>query len=181
MSEDTTETTGENPETNESTTAPVADPKTFTQEDVDRIVADRVKREKERFSDYSTLKQKVEEFDTELAAARAEAANEANAAFAKEKAIHAIALEAKGRFADTEDALLNLRERADDFITEGTVNTEAVTAAIDALLEAKPHLGISKSNSPTPHDVGLGQSGASKPPASNAQAFAEFFNEQLGN
>lgn len=183
MSEETTETTGENPVENETPNAESTNDteRTFSQEDVDRIVSERIKREREKFSDYNTLKQQVEEFNATLERAKTEAVKEAQAEFAKEKAVSAIALEAKGRFADTEDALLNLRERVNDFITEeGTVNTEAVTAAVDNLLENKPHLGVSKSNTPALNDVGLGHSGGSKPPASNAQRFADFFAQSLG-
>jgi len=36
---------------------------TFTQEDVDRIVGERLAREREKFSDYKTLKEKAEKFD----------------------------------------------------------------------------------------------------------------------
>ena len=37
--------------------------KTFTQDDVNRIVEDRLKREREKFADYSVLKEKSEKFD----------------------------------------------------------------------------------------------------------------------
>lgn len=36
---------------------------TFTQEEVNKIVADRIKREREKYSDYETLKGKADKFD----------------------------------------------------------------------------------------------------------------------
>lgn len=42
---------------------PKPDEKTFTQGDVDRIVADRVKREQAKYSDYDDLKAKAARFD----------------------------------------------------------------------------------------------------------------------
>lgn len=42
----------------------MADEKTFTQEDVNNIVADRLMRERGKFSDYDTLKEKVGTLDT---------------------------------------------------------------------------------------------------------------------
>lgn len=42
---------------------PKPDEKTFTQADVDRIVADRLKREQSKYSDYDDLKAKAARFD----------------------------------------------------------------------------------------------------------------------
>lgn len=42
---------------------PKPDEKTFTQADVDRIVADRLKREQAKYSDYDDLKAKAARFD----------------------------------------------------------------------------------------------------------------------
>ena len=37
--------------------------KTFTQEEVDRIVGDRLRREREKFADYDSLKAKADQYD----------------------------------------------------------------------------------------------------------------------
>jgi arsenate reductase-like glutaredoxin family protein len=85
--------------------APPADPpspspapppdKTFTQKDVDKIVTDRLARQRSQFSDYDDLKTKAEEFDklqsekqsdTEKLIARAEAAERAAQKAADDKA-----------------------------------------------------------------------------------------------
>lgn len=62
MSEDTT--TPEGGSTTTTSTGPTgAADKTFTQADVDRIVAERLRRERERFADYDALKAKAAEAD----------------------------------------------------------------------------------------------------------------------
>ena len=58
MSDDTT-TPGEG-----GTTTPSGAEKTFTQADVERIIADRLKREREKYADYDDLKAKAAEADT---------------------------------------------------------------------------------------------------------------------
>lgn len=51
-------------ETNTGTPAPDTQPeKTFTQEDVNKIVGDRIAREREKFADYDAIKAKAEKFD----------------------------------------------------------------------------------------------------------------------
>lgn len=62
MTEQTGTTT---PEGGNSTTTPAAPAATtFTQADVDRIVGERVRREREKFADYDALKAKAAEADT---------------------------------------------------------------------------------------------------------------------
>jgi hypothetical protein len=46
--------------------------KTFTQSDIDRIVADRLGREKSKYADYDDLKAKAEQFDEHQAANESE-------------------------------------------------------------------------------------------------------------
>lgn len=58
MSEDTT-TPAEG-----GTTTPSGAEKTFTQADVERIIADRLKRERDKYADYDDLKAKAAEADT---------------------------------------------------------------------------------------------------------------------
>ena len=47
--------------------APVSAEKTFTQADVDRIVADRLARQRSQFADYETFKTKAAAYDAEKA------------------------------------------------------------------------------------------------------------------
>ena len=50
-----------------------APPKTFTQADLDRIVADRIRRERAQFADYGDLKTKAQELDALREASKSEA------------------------------------------------------------------------------------------------------------
>jgi len=47
-------------------------PKTFTQADLDRIVKDRLKRERAQFADYADVKKKAEEYDKLTASQKSE-------------------------------------------------------------------------------------------------------------
>lgn len=53
-------------------TAEVAEQKTFTQEEVNGIVAERLSRDRQKFADYETLKKKAEEFDKMQEASKSE-------------------------------------------------------------------------------------------------------------
>lgn len=52
------------PEEGETTPATAPEGRTFTQADVDRIVEDRLKRERAKYSDYDDLKKRAAEADT---------------------------------------------------------------------------------------------------------------------
>jgi uncharacterized protein YuzE len=56
--------TAEEPE--KTPEAPEAPSKTFTQEDLDRIVADRIARERKKFADYDDIRKKAEEYEKAL-------------------------------------------------------------------------------------------------------------------
>ena len=64
------EVVNENPTAEESVNKPQADtPKTFTQDELDKIVADRISRERkklEKFADYDDLKTKASEYEKAL-------------------------------------------------------------------------------------------------------------------
>lgn len=61
-------------------------PKTFTQEEVDKLVEDRIWRERDKFKDYDVLKEKAAKFDEIEEAGKTELqkANEKNAALEAE-------------------------------------------------------------------------------------------------
>jgi hypothetical protein len=149
------------------TTDPPADPpdptdppgdKTFTQAQLDKIVSDRLKRQKEQFRDYEDLKSKASKFDELDAANKSdlekanERAAEAEAASAKvtqtanqrliRGEIIARAAQADGErkaFLDPSDAYAHLRD-----VTDITVDDEGevlgVDEALEKLAEKKPHL-----------------------------------------
>lgn len=67
--------------------------KSFTQADLDRVVADRLKREREKFGDYDDLKEKAEKYDAAEEAAKTEAQRAAEAAANRERENDALRLD----------------------------------------------------------------------------------------
>jgi len=143
----------------EPTPAPPADPpadKTFTQGDVDRIVADRLARQKAQFGDYEALKTKAAQFD-ELAEQNRTEAEKAVAAARKEgfteaqqkgndrylKAM-AHALAAKD-FNDPADAVRFLDLAKYQPGDDGEFDQDAIKADLAGLLESKPYLAAQPS------------------------------------
>lgn len=125
------------------------EPRTFSQADVDRIIADRLRRQKSQFSDYNDLKSQAEKWaeheeeqKTELQKAqdRADKAEEATAAAfrrAQETLVWGafIAEAAKAGAAHPEDAY-SLADRANVSIDDqGTIT--GVTEAVAKLVEEK--------------------------------------------
>jgi hypothetical protein len=163
-------------------TDPPADPpkddKTFTQADVDRIVADRLARAKPK--DYDDLKAKASKLDeleaasaTEqekaVKAAREETEKTVRAEVQRERVLDRVEVLAAKDFADAEDARLRLAGRADEFVgKDGSVDGDAIKAALGTLLKDKPHLAAKGARptgdadqGPRPHqdkDVGTGRS-----------------------
>lgn len=134
-------------------TPPAAPPepdKAFTQADVDRIVADRVKRAKP--ADYDDLKAAAKrladieaanatDLEKAVAAAKRETEESIRGEVRKERVLDRIEVLAAKDFADPEDARLRLGSRADEFVTkDGQVDAEEIGKALKALLEDKPHL-----------------------------------------
>jgi hypothetical protein len=136
----------------------------MTQEDVDRVVATRLAREKAKFSDYADLKAKADQLDaleeqqkTELERAQT-AAEEAiaKAAAAEERANSVLVkatviAEATRQGAVDPETVHALLDQAELTIENGDQVT-GVEAAVTALLEAKPFLAGSRS--PGPGDGG---------------------------
>jgi len=100
MPEETTTTTAP-AATTTTTTAPVVDtPAVYTapasQADLDRIIGDRLAREREKFADYADLKTKAVEYDKAIEAARTD----------QEKAVEAARNEGKSEALTTANARL---------------------------------------------------------------------------
>jgi hypothetical protein len=135
VSDDTTTTPPEG-----GTSTSTGTERTFTQADVDRIVADRLKREREKFADYDQLKAKAAEADSSKSdlqklADRVTAA-EKRAADAEAKQLRAEVAQTKGLSAAQAKRLT------------GT-SREELEADADELLEA---FGGSKKTDPKPAD-----------------------------
>lgn len=122
----------------------------FSQADVDRIVQERLARQKAQFKDYEDLKTKAAEFDkiaesqkSELQKAqeRAEAA-EREKAEVQERAQRlltdaSLQAAAAGKLADPTDVAL-IDRSAIEYGEDGKPTN--VAALVDALIESKPHL-----------------------------------------
>jgi len=128
----------------------------LTQADVDRIVADRLARERAKFADYGDLKKKAAEFDQlaeqsktdaekAVEAARKEGFTEAQLKasdrYLKTK-VHALAAK---DFADPADAvrLLDLAKYKPD--DDGEFDDDAIKADLAETLTAKPYLAAQPS------------------------------------
>lgn len=125
--------------------------KTFTQAELDAVIADRLTRDRGKYADYDTIKAKAEAHDKAEAdkapeleratkTARKEGEDAVRAELTRERVLDKIEVAAAGRFTDPEDARLRLGARADEFIKDGQPDPEAIKAAVDKLLVDKPHL-----------------------------------------
>lgn len=144
-------------------------PASLRQADVDRIVEERLTRERAKYADYAALKAKASKYDEAEAAkapelervankARDEGKAEARAELNRERILDKIEVAAAGKFTDPEDAQLHLGKRADEFLTkDGAVDTDAITKAVEKLLADKPHLAATtKTAIPAPGRAGIG-------------------------
>lgn len=130
--------------------APPAD-RSFTQADIDRIVADRVARERGKYADYDDLKAKAADYeqlraqsqtDQEKAieTARAEGKAEVQTA-ANERLIRAeVRAAAAGKLADPADAVRLLDVTGLTVGDDGTVDAKALAERIGQLVKDKPYL-----------------------------------------
>lgn len=165
MSEASTETTT----TATETTAPAG---TFTQADLDRIVGERLAKQKAQFKDYDDLRTKASEFDRltesqksdlQKAQDRAEKAEQAVAAASQRVVMAEVRAIATGEFEDPTDAHLYLGDVSKLVDKNGEPDSAAIEEALKDVLKAKPHLAA-KSRST---DVGLGARGSTAAPDMN--------------
>lgn len=70
---------------NQENTQVQEEPRTFTQEEVDRIVGDRLQRERAKYADFETLKEKAAKFDEAEQAQKSELQKETERADALQK------------------------------------------------------------------------------------------------
>lgn len=149
-----------------ATPAPKVEP-TLTQADVDRIVADRVAREKAKYADHADLKAKAARLD-EIEAANATELDKAVKAARDEgttaertrtsgilAAAEARAQAAAAKFRDVSDAVKFLDLGNVKVSEDGEVDAASIKTQLDALATAKPYL----LNSDEPPDITHGQAG----------------------
>ncbi len=157
---------------NDPAPKPGNDPKPWTppasQEDLDRIISDRLARERSKFSDYDDLRRKAAEFDKAqeaaqseqekaVNAARKEAAAEATqAANGRLVAAEARALAAELRFRNPALAVRTVDLSAVKVADDGTVDADAIKAALSDLAKAEPYLVGEDPPKPPPNGFGGG-------------------------
>ena len=119
--------------------------KTLTQSEVDKIVQDRLARERAKFSDYDDLRAKVDasksEAEKAVEAARAEGAKEVASKYQKrlfeaEVRSHAAAL----KFRDAGDALSVFGDSEGLVSDDGSVDGAAIQKRLSEIASQKPYL-----------------------------------------
>lgn len=144
------ETTGAAPSGDENAPTgaqnePKAEEKTLTQSEVDRIIADRLTRERAKFADYDDLKKKVDaqksEAEKAIESARAEGGKEVlgkvkGRLFEAEVRSRAASL----KFRDASDALSIFGDREGLVSDDGTVDGDEVQRRLSKIAEDKPYL-----------------------------------------
>lgn len=137
----------------EETPPPTPEPATtFTQDEVDRIVRERLKRQKDQFADYDAIKERASKFDeleqqqkTELEKAQERAieleqqAKDASARAQEALLRSAVVAEAARKNVIDPDAAFALLDRASLDLGEDGAPTN-IADAMDSLLKAKPYL-----------------------------------------
>lgn len=163
-----------------------------TQEELNRIISDRLTRERSKFADYDDVKAKAQkldeleeatasETDKKVKAAREEAATEerqrSNAVLIRAEA-RALAAEAK--FRDPKDAVAFLDLGSIKVGDDGSVDSEALTAALKTLAADKPYLlADDKPIKPKPDATQGGRGGDQ--PATGVSAGRDMFASRRGS
>ena len=118
--------------------------KTFTQEDLDRIVQQRLAREREKYADYDDLKAKAQQAETDqeraVREAREQAVNEVKSQYHTRAVRDAARAAAAGKWVNPDQAtalvdLSDLDPDDDGFDTQ-------VANRLDAYLADNPHLAV---------------------------------------
>lgn len=123
----------------------------------------RAERERRRAAEAETaaLKAKPAEGDDSAEAIRAQARAEARAEGLRERALDRLEAKAARLFADPEDARAYLGRQVEDFIDGDSVDTDAITEALQELLKRKPYLAAT-ATAAKPKFEGTGDGGARK-------------------
>jgi hypothetical protein len=146
-------------------TPPAEDEKKLTQSDVDRIVRERVERERSKFSDYSELKQAKVELDkikeanaSDLEKAIKQAREEGKAEVkamsdSRLVAAEARALAAEARFRNPALAIRAIDTTDVKVSDDGTVDAATLKSLLDDLAKAEPYLIDDGKIRPKPDDA----------------------------
>lgn len=165
-----------------------------TQEDLNRIIGERLSREREKYSDYEDLKAKAEKHDLALqaamteqekavAAARAEGATEAASKVnSRLVSAEARALAAEAKFRNPSIAVATLGDLSAIKVAEdGTVDSAAIKVKLAELAASDPYLvddGAPAKKAPPKPDGSQGGGGGEDKPSVNRGR--EMFENRRG-
>lgn len=150
--------------------APAQSEPKFTQADLDRVVSERVTRERAKFGDYADMKSKAARLEKIEAANRTELekAVERAKGEGRTEALSAVnqrlvaaevrALAAAAKFRDPTDAIAQLRDHLPTVGVgdDGSVDAAGVKSLLDDLAKAKPYLVADERTDRFP-DLGQGR------------------------
>lgn len=130
---------------------------------------DRLRKAAEKKPDAGDDADKGPDLDAIRAEAREKATAELRAEVLKDRVSDKIEVLAAKRFQDAGDAVTHLMRSGEieDFLDGGKVDAEAITEALDALLEKKPYLAVAAQSAK--RFQGSGDGGARKGPQKPAQ------------
>ena len=182
MPEDTPtpETPEPEAEGTDTTPEPEAPAKTFTQEDLDRIVQQRLAREREKYADYDSLKAKAAEAESEterlIREAREQAATEVKTQYQTRALRDAARAAAAGKWVNADQAvklvdLADLDPDADTFDTD-------VQERLDAYLADNPHLAV-PTTTPSGHNDAGSRTDSIKPSQLTRQDLSNLTPQQI--
>lgn len=155
-------------ETTQDANTNTQETRTFTQDDVDRIVAERLSREKAKFADYEALKEKAAKFD------KSEEDQKSELQKATEKAAE---LEAKLAAREKADKVRAIREKV---AKEKNVPADLLTGDTeDACTEQAKQLLSWKTPEGYPYVRDGGEANVQSGGGSAREKFAEWAKEQF--
>ncbi|WP_405019559.1 hypothetical protein OHV05_24485 [Kitasatospora sp. NBC_00070] len=126
-----------------------------------KLKAERERR-KAAEAENATLKVKPTEGTSDEQAIREQARTEARAESLRERALDRLEAKAARLLADPEDARAYLASRVEDFIDGDAIDNEAITEALEELLQRKPYLAATAGAGGKPRFEGTGDGGARK-------------------
>lgn len=163
--------------------------KTFTQAELDKVLSDRLARERAKYEGYDDMKRKAEEFDklqeatksetekaVEKARKEAEAAAraESNKTWETRVVRSEVRVAAAGKLADPEDAVRFLDLSTFKVDDNGEVDGKAIAAAIDELVKTKPYLAANGTRGTRDFDAG------SRTPAGGGRSMNDLIRSAAG-
>lgn len=140
--------------------------KTFTQAELDAVLAERLQRERSKYADYASLKQKAEAYDQSVEANKTELQKATDRADALQKELNGIKREAQ------------VRDIRNKVAKETGVPADLLTAETEEECTAQAN-AIKAFAQPTYPNVYDGGEPTGQKKQSTAQQFADWFNQSF--